>query len=195
MLNPDIQAKHLKAQNIPSLVALGRHDCGFAGYDWIVEQEADVIELLDLGFDPVRIIAAVPEEILDPDGKIKACDRSLIVASEYRRLANSYIAQKGLNAYFVHTFGTTEALPPEDADIIIDNTATGETLRQNRLAIIDEVLQSTTRFICNKEAYQDERKRKQLDEIAMLLKSTHTRQSKSAFGDERFGGIFRAACA
>src|SRR6185437_15209730 len=47
-----IQAKMLKGQNIPALVALGRHDCGFCGYDWTFEQQADVVELLDLEFDP-----------------------------------------------------------------------------------------------------------------------------------------------
>ncbi|MCG8375670.1 MAG: ATP phosphoribosyltransferase, partial [Chlorobiales bacterium] len=58
--DPDISVKLLKPQNIPSLVSLGRHDCGFTGYDWIVEQDAEVEELIDLGFDPVELVAAVP---------------------------------------------------------------------------------------------------------------------------------------
>jgi ATP phosphoribosyltransferase len=169
----NIEAKMLKAQNIPSMVALGRHDCGFTGYDWVVEQQADVVELLDLKFDPVRIVAATPEEMAE-DAKtgFQSMKRPVIIASEYKRLTNTYIISKGLNGVFIQTFGATEALPPEDADMIIDNTATGSTLRQNRLQIVDEIMQSTTRFICNKDAYNDPVKRKRLEEMTMLMKST-----------------------
>jgi ATP phosphoribosyltransferase len=61
--DPHVITKLLKSQNIPSLVALGRHDCGFSGYDWTIEQDAEVVELLDLQFDPVRIVAAMPEAL------------------------------------------------------------------------------------------------------------------------------------
>jgi ATP phosphoribosyltransferase len=76
-----IEGKMLKAQNVPMLIALGRQDCGFSGYDWIVEQEADVVELLDLGFDPVRIIAAMPEELAE-QGKAAWQARKLVIASK-----------------------------------------------------------------------------------------------------------------
>lgn len=165
--------KLLKSQNIPGLVALGRHDCGFSGHDWVIEQEADVIELLDLGFDPVRIVAAMPEELAER-GDFRNLDlgRPLIVASEYRNLAKKFIERNNLNAIFVQTFGATEALPPEDADIIVDNTSSGATLKQNRLTIIDDVMFSTTRFICNRAAFEDNNKRRTLEEMTMLMKST-----------------------
>lgn len=169
-----ITAKMLKAQNIPSLVALGRHDCGFSGHDWIVEQEADVVELLDLQFDPVRIVAAMPEEMAPTSGGIKnkKFDRQLIVASEYKNLARQFIERNGLDAIFLQTFGATEALPPEDADVIVDNTSTGTTLQHNRLVIVEELMQSTTRFICNKKSLADPVKRKMLEEMTMLMQST-----------------------
>ncbi len=177
--NSLVQTKYLKAQNIPALVALGRHDCGFSGYDWIVEQQADVIELLDLNFDPVRIVVAMHEELMQSGGFAKEnLGRPLIVASEYRRLAKKYIDAKKLNAHFVHTFGATEAMPPEDADIIIDNTATGNTLQHNRLVIVDEIMQSTTRFFCNKKAYADPLKRKCFDEMTMLMQSAMRAKNK-----------------
>lgn len=165
--------KLLKSQNIPGLVALGRHDCGFSGLDWVVEQNADVVELLDLGFDPVRIVAAMPEELAQR-GDFRKLDlgRPLIVASEYRQLAKTFIERHSLNAIFVQTFGATEALPPEDADIIVDNTSSGATLKQNRLVIIDEVMRSTTRFICNRKTLEDPGKRRILTEMTMLMKST-----------------------
>jgi ATP phosphoribosyltransferase len=166
-----IDIKLLKAQNIPNLVELGRHDCGFSGYDWIVEQEADVIELLDLQFDPVRIVAAVPEYLAE-DEKFRDAGRPIVVASEYRNLSADFIGRNNLNAVFLQTFGATEALPPEDADLIIDNTATGTTLRHNRLVEVETLMTSTTRFICNRKAYEDPRKRRRLEELKMLMQST-----------------------
>jgi len=165
-----IQAKMLKAQNIPALVGLGRHDCGFSGADWIKEQQADVIELLDLNYDPVRIVAAMPED-LAALGESVWTKKPLIVASEYRLLANEYIKKKGMNAVFLQTFGATEALPPEDADMIVDNTATGSTLNANRLTIVDELMRSTTRFFANKAALANPVKKQKLDEIVMLMQS------------------------
>lgn len=168
-----IEAKMLKAQNIPHMVALGKHDCGFTGHDWIVEQEADVVELLDLGFDPVRIVAAMPEQYGDFTAlQARKSDRPLVVASQYCHLAQSFIKKWNLNAIFVQAYGATEALPPEDADIIIDNVSSGSTLYHNRLVIIDEIMKSSTRFICNKQVLADKAKRPKLDELTMLMKST-----------------------
>lgn len=167
-----LTVKMLKGQNIPELVALGRHDCGFSGYDWIVERDADVVQLLDLGFDPVRIIAAVPDDLaVDKVNRFANLGRKIIVASEYRNLTAKYVKEQGFDAVFLQTFGATEALPPEDADMIVDNTATGTTLKQNRLTIVDELLRSTTRFICNKKALENPAKKTMLDEMVMLMES------------------------
>ncbi len=174
--DPMIEGKFLKAQNIPSLVSLARHDCGFAGYDWIVEQKADVVELLDLGFDPVRIVVAAPEN-LDLE-KARSGNKPLVLASEYKCLAETYIEKKKLNSIYIRTYGATEALPPEDADLIIDNTATGATLVSNRLVIIDEVMRSTTRFICSREALENKTKRQKLEELVMLMKSSLAARKK-----------------
>lgn len=168
-----VEAKILRAKNIPGLVALGRHDCGFAGKDWIYEQDADVVELLDLGFDPVKIVAAMPEELAELGfAGLSASGRKLIVASEYQRLSHDYIKAQKLDAVFVHAYGATEALPPEDADIIIDNTSSGATLKQNRLKIVAELMSSSTCFICNKAALENPFKRRKLEEMSMLMKST-----------------------
>jgi ATP phosphoribosyltransferase len=169
--DPLIQAKMLRAKNIPGLVALGRHDCGFAGKDWVYEQNADVVELLDLGFDPVRIVAAMPEDLVSAGGGFKL-GRQLIVASEYERISRDFIEKEKIDAIYVHAYGATEALPPEDADIIIDNTSSGETLRQNRLSIVSELMKSSTRFICNQAALENPVKKKKLEEMTMLMKST-----------------------
>ncbi len=167
-----IQTKMLKAQNIPELVALGRHDCGFSGYDWIVERDADVVQLIDLGFDPVNIVAAIPEQLLAlKDDRYAGLRRPLVVASEYRNLTQKYVNDNKLDAIFLQTFGATEALPPDDADMIVDNTATGCTLEQNRLVIVDEIMTSSTRFICNRKALESPSKRRMLEEMRMLMES------------------------
>ena len=118
--DPEIEIKLLKPQNIPPLLALGRHDAGFAGHDWVLENGLDqtsaVTELLDLGFNKIRLVAAVPENILT-DNRWQRM--RLVVASEYICIAEQYIRDRGLNAVLIKSYGATEALPPEDADMIV----------------------------------------------------------------------------
>jgi ATP phosphoribosyltransferase len=170
--NLGVEAKILKAQNIPALVHLGRHDCGFTGVDWVFEQQADVVELLDLGFDPVTIVAAIPEALhQSADNPLTNKNRQIVIASEYERCTRLLIDKHQLNAVYVRSFGATEAFPPEDADMIVDNTATGSTLAMNRLVVVDEVMRSTTRFIASKEAMANPVKRAQLEELVMLMQA------------------------
>jgi len=163
----NLSIKILKPQNIAKLVELGQHDLGFTGKDWIIEKNAEVEEILDLDFDPVRIIVAVPEgklnEILKKD--------KIIVASEYLEISKQFLDRKGWSYVLLQTHGATEVFPPEDADMIIDNTSTGKTLLENKLEIIDEVMTSSTRLIANKEAMQDPWKRKKIQEIKMMIES------------------------
>ena len=169
----NIEAKIMKAQNIPALVALGRHDCGFTGGDWIYEHQADVVTVLDLGYDPVQIVAAIPEDLLESDeNPFKNKNRQMVVASEYKRCSEDFIKKHDLNAVYLQSYGATEAFPPEDADIIVDNTATGTTLRMNRLAIVDVITTSTTRFIASKTAMADPVKRQKIEEMKMLMEAT-----------------------
>lgn len=62
-----IDIKVMKPQNIPELVQLGSHDAGFTGFDWIAETGADVQEIMDLKFDPVKIVCAIPSKLLKED--------------------------------------------------------------------------------------------------------------------------------
>src|SRR5438874_2125081 len=119
---PDTEAKTLKPQNIVEMLALGSRDLGFVGADWVAELEANVVEVLDTGLDPVQVVAAAPKTLL-VEGRLPA--RAIVVASEYERLARRWIAARGLSAEFVRSYGATEVFPPEDADVIVDNTATG----------------------------------------------------------------------
>ncbi len=160
--------KILKAQNIARLVELGSHDLGFTGHDWVKETSADVVELYDLGFDPVRVVVAAPRgtEI----ATLRALPR-VVVVSEYERLTRHWLETQGLTYHFVRSYGATEVFPPEDADLIVDNTATGETLVKNGLAILETVLHSTTRLIANREALDDPEKRRVIDELLLLVRA------------------------
>jgi len=163
----DLEVKLLKSQNIPSMVELGQHDIGFAGLDWIKERRSNVEVLKDLGYDPVRIVACIPE---DWDWK-EMQSRKLIVASEYKNISTDYLDRIGLDYQLLRSYGATEVFPPEDADMIIDNTSTGTTIIANRLKIVDTVMQSTTQFIANAETLKDTGKRKDIDDLLTLMQS------------------------
>lgn len=161
----NLDIKLLKSQNIPPMVALGQHDLGFAGKDWVIEQGADVHEIMDLGFDPVRIVACIPE-----DWDLQSLrNRSIIAVSEYRRLTCDWLDQQGYDYNFLRSYGATEVFPPEDADLVVDNTATGTTLKANRLRIIDTLLKSSTRLIANKRAMDDPAKREIIDNLELVI--------------------------
>ncbi len=171
-----LEVKLLKPQNIPQLVALGAYDLGFTGYDWVRETQAAVHELLDTGFDPVEIVAAIPEHYTPEEVFRKTPVR---VASEYRHLTHAYLQEKGICEFvFIQSFGATEAFPPEDADLIVDNMATGTTLRANRLKVIDVLLRSSTRLIAYPASLQNSEKRKRIDALVQVLKSVLLAQER-----------------
>ena len=165
---PDCEAKILKHQNIVEMLELGSRDVGFAGADWVEELDAEVVELLDTGLDPVSVVAAAPTGLFE---RLEEIGRPLMVASEYERLAKAWIARRDLDAEFVRSFGATEVFPPEDADVIVDNTATGSTLRANDLEIVDTVITSSTRLYASPQAMETEGKRERIEDLSLLLRS------------------------
>jgi ATP phosphoribosyltransferase len=162
-----LDAKIMKPQNVGELLELGSHDAGFTGIDWIKESAADVEEILDLGFDRVRIVAAVPAETDDAELRQKR----LVAATEYVNLAGAWLKSRGYNYRILRTYGATEVFPPDDADMIIDNTSSGQTLRDNGLRIVDSLLESSTRFVASRSAMADGEKRRRIEELAMLFKA------------------------
>jgi ATP phosphoribosyltransferase len=162
------EAKVLKTQNIVEMLHQGSRDVGFAGADWVAELDSELVELLDTRLDPVQIVAAAPQAIL-VDGRLPG--RPLRVASEYEQLTRRWIADQGLDASFVRSYGSTEVFPPEDADCIVDNTATGSTLRANGLAIVGVLMTSSTRLYANPRALEDPGKRAVIEHLVLLLRS------------------------
>ena len=163
-----VSTKLLKPQSIVEMLGAGRRDVGFAGADWVRELDADLVEVLDTGLDPVSVVAAAPESLL-VDGALP--DRPLVVASEYARITQSWIQERNLEGRFLRSWGATEVLPPEDADCIVDNTATGSTLRANRLQIVEELMRSSTRLYASVRAMDDPGLRGRIEAFALLLRS------------------------
>lgn len=163
-----VDVKVLKPQNIVEMLSSGSRDLGFAGADWVAELGVELVELLDTGMDPVRLGAAAPDALLE-GGRLPA--RQIIVASEYERISRQWIDRCGMDALFVRSYGATEVFPPEDADCIVDNTATGSTLRANGLSIVAELMRSTTRLYANPAALDDPVRRDQIEHLAVLIQS------------------------
>ncbi|MEQ9207707.1 MAG: ATP phosphoribosyltransferase [Phycisphaerales bacterium] len=160
--------KILKPRAIIEMLDIGARDLGFAGADWVAEDDADLIELLDTGMDRVRLVAAVPEQS-DEDELLNRV--GALVASEYVNITKRWIEERGFNAKLIRSYGATEVLPPEDADCIVDNTATGSTLSANALRIIDELMISTTRIYASKAAMKNSEKRRQIERFVLLIRS------------------------
>lgn len=167
-----VDTKILKPQNIIEMLHRGTRDVGFAGADWAAEKGVELVEVLDTGLDPVRIVAAAPSELV-VDGVMPRSGpgRPLLVATEYVRLTEAWIAREGLDAEIVRSYGATEVFPPEDADAIVDNTATGATLVANGLTITGELMRSSTRLYAHPGAMEVPHKRDRIEHLSLLLRS------------------------
>jgi ATP phosphoribosyltransferase len=162
-----IDAKIMKPQNVGELLELGSHDAGFTGVDWIRESGADVEDVLDLGFDKVRIVAAVPQDY--DEAKLRS--KKLVVATEYVNIAEAWLKSSGYQYRILRTYGATEVFPPDDADMIIDNTSSGQTLKDNGLKIIATLLESSTRFVASHSALANPEKKSRIEELVMLFRA------------------------
>ncbi|MFT5522735.1 MAG: ATP phosphoribosyltransferase [Pirellulaceae bacterium] len=175
-----IECLLIRAQEMARYVEQGILDAGITGYDWIVETEADVTEICELVFSkvsrgPVRWVLCVPED--SPVQSVKDLEGKRI-ATEAVGLTKSFLQKHGVNAKVEFSWGATEVKPPRLADAIVEVTETGSSLRANDLRIIDEVLQSTTRFIANNAAAKDPWKKAKLENIALMLEACLTAEGK-----------------
>jgi len=170
---PNYDVKLLKPQNILGMLQTGSRDLGFGGADWVEELHiSGLVELMDTGLDPVRIVAAGPSgcaEMLKTG--VGKGGRKLIVASEYETITRRWLDKLGIPYTFLRAYGATESLPPEDADLIVDNAATGSTLKANNLDIIETLMHSTTRLYASEAALADPTKKVRIERFVILLKS------------------------
>lgn len=178
--DPEIQCTLIRAQEMPRYVQDGSLDCGLTGHDWILENDASVHEVAELVFSkvskrPVRWVLAVPndspiKEVKDLQGKR--------IATEVVNLTRRWLAQHGVTAHVEFSWGATEVKPPRLADAIVEVTETGSSLRANNLRIVCDLLQSTTRFIANKDAFKDEWKRRKMEDLVLMLRGAMAAEGK-----------------
>jgi ATP phosphoribosyltransferase len=178
--DPEIHCTLIRAQEMPRYVQDGKLDCGLTGYDWIVENDAKVVELSELVFSkvsrrPVRWVLAVPED--SPIRQPKDLQGKRI-ATEVVDLTRRWLTSHGVTAQVEFSWGATEVKPPHLADAIVDVTETGSSLRANNLRIVAEILQSTTRFICNHGAHSDPWKREKMEDLLIMLKGALAAEGK-----------------
>ncbi|SFR33343.1 ATP phosphoribosyltransferase [Halogeometricum limi] len=152
-VDPDVTILFARAADIPEYVRDGAAEVGITGLDQMRESGHELDELVDLEFGSCRLVLAAPE-----DGDITSVEdvAGKTVATEFPTVARDYFAKKGIDADVVEVTGATELTPHvEMADAIIDITSTGTTLRVNRLAIVDEVLESSVRLFAHPDVVDD----------------------------------------
>jgi ATP phosphoribosyltransferase len=176
----EIECLLIRAQEMARYVQAGILDAGITGHDWIQETQADVHEVCELMFSkvsrrPVRWVLCVPED--SPVQTVKDLEGKRI-ATEAVGLTKGYLAKHGVSAKVEFSWGATEVKPPRLADAIVEVTETGSSLRANNLRIVDEVLQSTTRFIANRQSWADPWVRAKVENIALMLESCLAAEGK-----------------
>ena len=169
----EISALLIRPQEIPRYIEDGILDVGLTGKDWIEDCGADVHEVCELVYskvtrNPIRIVLAVPENSPITHPRDLAGKR---IATEYVRLTERYFARHEVPGVKIEfSWGADEVKVPVLADAIVVNTETGNSLRAHNLRIADTLLVSTTRLVANKASWNDPTKRKQMEDMALLLR-------------------------
>ncbi|AWB26501.1 ATP phosphoribosyltransferase [Halococcoides cellulosivorans] len=172
-VDPDVTILYARAADIPEYVADGAADAGITGLDQVREADTGRLDsLLDLEFGECRLVLAAPE-----DGAIETADDldGGRIATEFPTITQTYLDEAGIDAAITEVSGATELTPHVDiADAIVDITSTGTTLRMNRLAVIDEVLDSSVRLFAREETRDDPK----VQQVATALGSVVAAEDK-----------------
>ena len=166
--DPEIELVFVRAEDIPDFVARGATDLGITGYDLVRESGSDVVELLDLSYGFTRMVVASREGSgIESVRDIKAGMR---VATEFPGTAKRYFDEKGIKVELIDVTGAAEIVPLIGvADLIVDVTSTGTTLRTHGLRIVDTILESSARLIANPQSLQE--KKSKIEDITTALNS------------------------
>ena len=168
----ELEVRLLRAQEISRYVEHGYLDAGITGRDWVAENESEVRELAELSFSkasarPTRWVLVVPEDspirtVRDLEGKR--------VATEAVGLTRRFFERAGVKVELEFSWGATEVKVPDLVDAIIDITETGSSLRDNKLRIVETLLESFPVLIANIKALENDWKRTKLETLTLLLK-------------------------
>lgn len=178
--DPELDGRFIRAQEVSRYVEHGFFDCGLTGWDWVQENESDVVEVCDLVYSRAstlksRWVLCVPEVSSIQKPEDLAGKR---VATELVGTVKRYFASKNIPVTVEFSWGATEVKVPDLVDAIVDITETGSSLRANKLRIIDTLLTTNTKLIANKDTWANPAKRKKIETIALLLRGALEAGSK-----------------
>ena len=146
--------------DVPTYVAHGAADVGIVGKDVLLESDADVLELVDLGYGTCTFVVAAPQDMIDRSLDEYRHLGSLEVATKYPRVAAAHFQKRGIQVEIIKLGGSIELAPQVGlSDWIVDLVSTGRTLRENRLAVVEEIAVCTARLIANRVSYARDRDR------------------------------------
>lgn len=178
--DPELEIILMRAQEIPRYVNEGVLDAGISGLDWILENEADVVEVADLIYakstsNPIRLVLAVAKDsdIMEVSGL-----NGKRIATELVRVTQKYLKENAVEAIVEYSYGATEVKVPDLVDAIADITETGSSIKANNLRIIATILESTTKLHANTAAWNDPWKKEKLQNLAVLLQGALRARSK-----------------
>ncbi len=178
--DPELCITLVRAQEMARYVAEGVFDAGLTGEDWVIES-GEKVKIIDKliygkqGLRPVRWVLAVPENsgiksVKDLQGKR--------IATELVNTVKKYLKKNKIKAKVEFSWGATEAKPPYLADAIVELTETGNSLRANKLKILEIILESTTVMIANNKSWKDDWKKTKINNILLLLKGALNAEEK-----------------
>lgn len=165
---PGLEVIFVRTQDIPNMVDSGAADLGVTGHDLVLESGCDVEELLDLDFGKAEMVVAAHEK--SPIQSIDDLEDGVEVATEFPNVTRNYFEEKGIEADLTEVSGATEITPFIGvADLIVDLTSTGITLRTHGLEVIDTLFETSVRLIANPESLDE--KDDKIEDIRLALES------------------------
>lgn len=169
----DVEYIIVRAQDAPVFVAHGGADCGMCGSDSIIEAGVDLVQLVDLRFGGCRFVVAEPASRQGATERDYAWRGTVRVATKYPRITRAYYERIGQQVDIVQLHGNIELGPIVGmTDRIVDITATGTTLAENDLVVVDEVLECTVRFFAGPAAYRSDPRIRELSQRLAQIAST-----------------------
>lgn len=152
--DPEVELVFVRAEDIPNFVSKGSTDLGITGYDLVCESGDDVVDLLDLGYGYTKMVVAASEK--SNIRTVKDIRPGSRVATEFPGITRKYFSQRGIEIEIVGITGAAEISPLIGvADLIVDVTSTGTTLRAHGLRIVDVIMESTARLIANRKSLEE----------------------------------------
>jgi len=170
----DITCSLVRSQEMARYIEDDVLDVGLCGLDWVQENNSDVEVVSDLVYSKVSDQPARWVLVVDKDSPIQSVKdlEGKRVATELVGFTKRYLKEHGVTADVEFSWGATEAKVIQGlADAVVEITETGTTIKANGLRIVEELMQTHTVLIANKEALKDPQKKAKIDQIAMMLHS------------------------